>query len=37
MRERVGDGGADAEAGERARSGHESDFGEVVEGFIMFG
>ncbi len=37
MREGVDDGGADAQAGERTRAGHESDFGEVLPVFVVFG
>ena len=34
--ESVGDGGADAETGERAWAAVESDFLEVLESFVVF-
>lgn len=37
MGEGVDDGGADAETGEGAGTGHKSDFGEVLPGFAVFG
>ncbi len=37
MGEGVNDSGADAQARERAGTAHESDFGDVVESFAVFG
>ena len=36
MGESVDYGGADSEAGERARAGHVGNFGDVLPGFIVF-
>ncbi len=37
MGEGVNDSGADAQARERAGAAHESDFGDVVKSFAVFG
>lgn len=36
MRECINDAGADTKSGKRARARHESDFGEVLPGGVVF-